>query len=31
MTWYNDFYKSNFKVSELLKRDLNYFLKLNKI
>ncbi len=30
MTWYNDFYKNNVKVSELLNRDINYFLKLKK-
>ncbi len=26
MTWYNDFYKNNANVSELLNRDINYFL-----
>ena len=30
MTWYNDFYKNNVKVSDLLNRDINYFLKLKK-
>ena len=28
MTWYNNFYKKDVKVSDLLNRDINYFLKL---
>ena len=31
MNWYNDFYKNNVRVSDLLNRDINYFLKLKKI
>ncbi len=30
MTWYNEFYKINVNVSELLNRDISYFLKLKK-
>lgn len=30
MTWYNHFYKKDTKVSNLLNRDIDYFLKLKK-
>ncbi len=30
MAWYNDFYKNKIRVSDLLNRDINYFLNLKK-